>query len=174
MIWNDKLSGEPWYRMLTPRWAIAPTSGAGSAKHGGRFNRPGVFALYLSSEPETAIAEYKQDQLLMPPGTLVAYELELGPIVDLRKGYERDAWEEVWEEWNCSWRAMALAETEPPSWLMGDIAIEKGAKGILFPSTRHAGGVNLAVFTSLFAPEDKLSVFDPRGDLPADQSSWLK
>jgi RES domain-containing protein len=174
MIWNDHLSGEPWYRMLTPRWAISPTSGAGAAKHGGRFNRPGVSALYLSSEPDTACAEYQQDQALMPPGTLVTYQLELGRVVDLRNGYQRGGWDEIWEEWNCSWRALALANTEPPSWLMGDIAIENGAKGILFSSTRHPGGINLVVFTSQLGPEDKLSVYDPRGDLPADQSSWLK
>lgn len=71
------LSGEPFYRMHTPRWAVTPTSGAGAAKHGGRFNRPGVSALYLSDETQTAIAEYKQDPSLMPPGTLVQYELSL-------------------------------------------------------------------------------------------------
>ncbi len=38
------------YRMHTPRWATAPTSGAGAAAHGGRANRPGVSALYLALE----------------------------------------------------------------------------------------------------------------------------
>lgn len=33
------------YRIYVPRWAAAPTSGAGAAKHGGRANRPGVDAL---------------------------------------------------------------------------------------------------------------------------------
>ena len=28
------------YRMHTPKWATAPTSGAGAAAHGGRVNRP--------------------------------------------------------------------------------------------------------------------------------------
>ncbi|WP_439546652.1 RES domain-containing protein [Sandarakinorhabdus sp.] len=36
------------HRYLTPRWSHAPLSGAGAALHGGRFNRPGVPALYLS------------------------------------------------------------------------------------------------------------------------------
>ena len=40
------------YRMHAPKWAIAPTSGAGAAKHGGRVNRPGVEALYLALEAE--------------------------------------------------------------------------------------------------------------------------
>jgi RES domain-containing protein len=29
------------FRVLTPRWAFQPLSGAGAAKQGGRFNRPG-------------------------------------------------------------------------------------------------------------------------------------
>ena len=33
---------------------------------GGRFNRPGVDALYLSRRIETATAEYQQDEPLMP------------------------------------------------------------------------------------------------------------
>lgn len=32
---------EVFYRYLTPRWAFVPTSGAGAALDGGRFNRPG-------------------------------------------------------------------------------------------------------------------------------------
>lgn len=48
------------YRMHVPRWAVAPTSGAGAAKHGGRANRPGVDALYLALETETAVREYSR------------------------------------------------------------------------------------------------------------------
>ncbi|WP_366145778.1 RES domain-containing protein [Polaromonas sp.] len=48
------------YRMHVPRWAVAPTSGAGAGKHGGRANRPGVDALYLALETATAIREYQQ------------------------------------------------------------------------------------------------------------------
>lgn len=36
------------YRMHMPKWAVAPTSGAGAASYGGRLNRPGIEALYLS------------------------------------------------------------------------------------------------------------------------------
>jgi NAD-dependent SIR2 family protein deacetylase len=33
--------------------------------------------------------------------------------------------------------------------LLGDLAIERGAKAILYPSTRLAKGINLVVFTQL-------------------------
>lgn len=48
------------YRMHLPRWAVAPTSGAGAAKHGGRVNWPGVAALYLALDIDTAVKEYQQ------------------------------------------------------------------------------------------------------------------
>lgn len=48
------------YRMHTPKWAVTPTSGAGAAAHGGRANRPGVTALYLALDIDTAIKEYQQ------------------------------------------------------------------------------------------------------------------
>lgn len=158
------LSGEPFYRMHTPRWAVTPTSGGGAAKHGGRFNRPGVPALYLSSDTKTAIAEYQQDLTLMPPGTLVQYELSLSAAI-LLNHYERDSWDPIWEDWNCEWRKLALEGIEPPSWLMGDIAIESGAKGIVFPSTKQADGLNLVVYTERLGSSDVLRAVDPRGDL---------
>ena len=55
------------YRMHTPRWATAPTSGAGAATHG-RANRPGIAALYLSLEPETATRECQQLSPLLGAG----------------------------------------------------------------------------------------------------------
>lgn len=65
------------YRMHVPRWAVAPTRGAGAAKHGGRANRPGVEALYLAMEAETAIREYQQVSTLLPPGTLTSYQVSI-------------------------------------------------------------------------------------------------
>ncbi len=65
--------------MHAPRWATVPTSGAGAAVHGGRANRPGVLALYLALEPETAVREYQQLSPLMPPRTLVSYIVPLAP-----------------------------------------------------------------------------------------------
>ena len=45
---------EVFYRFLTPKWSHLPSSGAGAAQNGGRFNRPGVEAVYLAREVETA------------------------------------------------------------------------------------------------------------------------
>lgn len=51
---------EALYRVIAPRWSHASTSGAGAARKGGRFNRPGLEALYLSQTAETALSEIRQ------------------------------------------------------------------------------------------------------------------
>jgi RES domain-containing protein len=69
------------WRMLAPRWAFDPLSGAGAARAGGRWNERGQAALYLSDNHATAIAEYQQD--LPRPGTLTAYDVDASTILDL-------------------------------------------------------------------------------------------
>ncbi|MFB9869143.1 RES domain-containing protein [Vreelandella sulfidaeris] len=44
------------YRVHVPRWAFSPTSGAGAREHGGRLNRVGVDALYLSLQALTSFS----------------------------------------------------------------------------------------------------------------------
>lgn len=58
-------------RMLAPKWAHDPLSGAGAAVRSGRFNHPGIPALYMSEDFSTGVAEYEQD-LGIRPGTLCA------------------------------------------------------------------------------------------------------
>ena len=60
MILHDLPPGTTLFRAHTPQWASRPTSGAGAAAKGGRFNREGIEALYLSLEELTALREYQQ------------------------------------------------------------------------------------------------------------------
>ena len=169
-----KLGPCHFYRYLTPKWAYLPLSGAGAASAGGRFNRPGGEALYLSAEPETALAEYKQGSSLPRPATLEAYEIDLTDVVDLSAGYDPDHWAAPWADWNCDWRWIARVEHKvPPSWQLGDEAILSGAAGLLFPSTHCARGANLVVFNANIAAGDRLAVHDPDDMLPKDQRSWV-
>ena len=161
------------YRMHTPRWATAPTSGAGAAAHGGRANRPGTPALYLALEPETAVREYQQLSPLMPPGTLVSYTVRLAPVVDFRAGFDPTQWSDLWEEFHCDWRELWFNQrVEPPSWVLADETLASGAKGILFGSRLAPGGTNLVVFNDMLATDDTLQVYDPAGALPKNQDSW--
>lgn len=162
-----------YFRYLTPKWAYLPLSGAGAASAGGRFNRPGVEALYLSAESETALAEHKQGSSLPRPATLAAYEVELCDVVDLSAGYDPGHWPASWADWNCDWRWIARVERKvPPSWRLGDAAISSGARGLLFPSTQQAGGTNLVVFSANLTTGDHLAVHDPNDMLPKDRRSW--
>jgi RES domain-containing protein len=162
-----------YYRYLTPKWAYLPLSGAGAASGGGRFNRPGVEALYLSAEPETALAEYRQGSSLPKPATLAAYEIELAEVVDLSAGYDPTDWSQAWADWDGDWRWIARVEHKvPPSWRLGDEAISSGARGLLFPSTHCIGGTNLVVFSANLTAGDRLAVHDPDDMLPKDQRSW--
>lgn len=161
------------YRMHVPRWAVAPTSGAGAAKHGGRANRPGVEALYLALETETAVREYQQVSTLLPPGTLTSYQLTVAPVADFTVGYSASVWAPIWEDFYCDWRELWFNQrVEPPSWVVGDTVIAAGAKGILFPSRLAKGGTNLVLFTHMLAAPDVLDVFDPGKALPQTQASW--
>lgn len=163
------------FRAHTPRWASQPLSGEGAARHGGRLNRPNVHALYLSASMDTAIAEYRQDETLMPPFTMAQYHVALARVVDYRAGFDPSAWQPLWQELNCNWRGIALGDrTEPPSWILGDWALAAGASGVLYPSVRSQGGINLVVYTSALdvANGDRIAVHDPRNALPINQQSW--
>lgn len=160
------------YRMHTPKWAFDPKSGQGAALQGGRVNRPGLPALYLSLDANTAMLEYQQDDPLLPPGTLVSYRIDVGPIADFRGGFSSE-WPEVWQDFFCDWRSILLHDgVEPPSWAIGDDALKRGAKGIAFRSQREVTGFNLVLYTDALAASDAVEVFDPHGVLPKDQRSW--
>lgn len=161
------------FRMLTPRWAYAPTSGAGAALGGGRANRRGVDAVYVSIDAQTALAEYQQLSPLMPPGTLVSFEINVGHIVDFTGGYSPDEWDSLWNDFNCDWRNLWFdKKIEPPSWILGDMAIAAAAKGILFRSNIRAGGINLVLYPGAFTTDDILTVYDPNHALPKNMDSW--
>lgn len=173
MILRDLGEDEALYRILTPRWSHAPTSGAGAARKGGRFNRAGLEALYLSRTVETAVAEYQQHAQLLPPGTITTFLVSRLRVVDFSAGYTADIWEPIWAEYSCNWRQLAFEHrTEPSSWVLGDLALDAGAAGILFPSRVHAAGTNLVLFNSSAIPAESLRVYDPARDLPRDGRSW--
>jgi RES domain-containing protein len=159
--------------MLTPKWAHAPTSGIGAALHGGRANRRGIDAVYVSTEAQTAIAEYQQLSPLMPPGTLVSFEISVGPIVDFTAGYSFDGWDPLWNDFNSDWRSLWFdKKIEPPSWVLGDMVIAAAAKGILFRSNVRSEGINMVLYPGTLTTDDMFQVYDPAHALPRNADSW--
>ncbi len=154
------------YRVITPAYASTPLSGVGAARQGGRFNRPGQEALYLSSNETTALAEYRQDNPWLRPGTICTFFIRKLRVADLRAGFDPAHWPLLWADYAVNWRAEWFGNTvEPPTWYMADDAIEAGLDGILFPSQAHHGGTNLVIYRSSERPPSELQVYDPNGDL---------
>ena len=164
----------PFHRAFTPRWAHAPESGAGAALAGGRFNRPGVPARYLAATSETALAEYRGESALLPPATLVTFLVTASRIVDFSGGHDPAHWTPIWAEAHGNWKGMAFLEgVEPPSWVIGDLVREAGHSGILYRSTRHAGGVCLVLFPDVQSQSGFIArAHDPAHALPRDDASW--
>ena len=57
-------------------------SGEGARRHGGRFNRRGIPALYTSLDPLTAVREAQPLGRPMQPLTLCTYEVDPEPVFD--------------------------------------------------------------------------------------------
>lgn len=149
------------WRMLAIAWQHRPLSGDGAAKLGGRWNRPGQAALYLSADHATAIAEFHQD--LVQPGTLAPYDIRSSAIVDLTRGDVAD--EILFAEWR---RIVAIEKAVPPGWKIVDKALAGGAHGVLVPSAqRRRGGVNLVLWrwSADLGNGAHVRLIDPTGDL---------
>jgi RES domain-containing protein len=122
------------YRAHNPVWSRTPLSGEGAARFGGRFNRIGRPALYTSLAPETALREANQVGTLQPT-TLVAYEADIGPLLD---GVDIAALEPFQispaELADPSWRDRMLSGKPVPTQELAEAAIARGFAGIVVPS----------------------------------------
>ncbi len=161
-----KAEEEAYYRVITPVYAGTPLSGAGAARQGGRFNRPGQEALYLSTDEATALAEYKQDNPWLPPGTICTFFIRELRVADFSAGFDSEKWPALWSDFSVDWRAEWFGKSiEPPTWYMADDTVAEGLDGILFPSQAHPGGTNLVIYQSSVRPANQLRVYDPAGAL---------
>jgi RES domain-containing protein len=161
------------YRVLSPKWAFLPSSGAGAAQNGGRFNRPGFETLYLAGDPTTALEEYRQGASIVPPGTLIAYRLDVAEVVDFSSGYDPAAWPRLWADHGCDWKFIARIErNDPPTWRIADELVRAGRRGLLYPSVRRPSGINLVLFCANLGSEARVEPHDPDHRLPRDQRSW--
>lgn len=164
------------YRAHNPRWSFSPASGAGAAKHGGRFNRPGVAALYTSSRYELAITEAHHGlPFKLQPLTIVGYEVDHADILDLSSTVVRRAAGIHFDELAAPWELMAFEGRQPPGWVLADRLIEQGVGGIIVPSfAAHAPayGYNIVFWDWRPEPPRQVCVIDDENRLPADGSSW--
>lgn len=175
MILHALPAGTTLFRAHAPQWASRPLSGQGAALKGGRFNRPGVAALYLSLDELTALREYQQTSPFLPPCTMCSYSVALRDVVDLRQLHHGEPWDDLWHDWREDWRGLRLEQhIEPPTWVLGDLVLARGYTGILFPSQVRTGGMNVVVYVDRLDGVNTIAVNDPDHRLPQDQSSWTR
>lgn len=138
------------YRAHNPQWAWTPLSGEGASRHGGRFNRRGVAALYTSLAPLTAIREAQPLGRPMQPLTLCAYAVDAEPVFDALDATLRRAMGVAENDLSCpTWEADMFAGRVPESQALADRLIGAGYAGMRIPSFAAGAGpddVNLVLW----------------------------
>ena len=159
------------YRAHNPQWSWSPLSGEGARRHGGRFNRRGVAALYASLDPLTAIREAHPLGRPMQPLVLCAYEVDAEPVFDaLDEESRRDRGVSDADLACPAWEADMLGGTVPASQALADRLIAASHAGLRvrsFAGGAGAGDINLVMWrwgtdlpvrVVLVGDEDRLSV----------------
>jgi RES domain-containing protein len=167
-------------RVLSPKWAIDPSSGAGAAVHGARFNEKGISALYLSFDLEVAANEYGQD-LPDRAGTFCHYDVSLSPVADLTSNETLAALALTRADLTVSWKNQLRRNLRPTTWDIADKLIGLGYVGAVYesvlaqnrPPFRATTGNNLVVWKwSTITPNQLVVPLDPDDSLPKNQDSW--
>lgn len=119
------------YRAHNPQWSWTPLSGEGARRHGGRFNRRGVPALYCSLSQLTAIREAQPVGRPMQPLTLCAYEVDAEPVFDADDAEQLAAAGVVEADLACpTWEADMLDGSVAASQRLADRLIDAGYVGM--------------------------------------------
>ncbi len=136
----------------------------GALARGGRFNPPGLGALYTSLQRATALSEVtdliSDDDPLVPYLMLTA-EYEIDRVLDLTDGAVLRRLETT---------ASELVERIPrftlgtaPTQLLGAAAVGARFQALVVPSRPRPEGTNLVVFTDLVRTGDVVVYDDPPG-----------
>lgn len=157
----------PFFRSLDYRYIQDPLSSLGALKHGGRYNRKGLFeVLYLAPDPETSVKEgLKSFSGYLPPRVLVTVNVHLQKVLDLQAETIIKELGVRIERLSGNW---TLAEKETYTQKLGRLVYEsKHFEGIRYPSAQLAGKYNLAVFPNRLIAGSFIEIYDPNQNLKA-------
>lgn len=150
--------------------------GARAAKHGGRFNCPGVETLYTSSSYELAVTEAHQGlPFKLQPLTIVSYSVDHESILDLSTVSGCIAAGVQPDELACAWEWIVHEDGIPPSWSLADWLIEQGVGGIIVPSFAvgaPSGSANIVFWDWQADPPRQVCIIDDEVRLPKNDISW--
>lgn len=164
------------YRAHNPEWAWSPISGEGARRHGGRFNRPGVPALYTSLSPLTALLEASPLGRPMQPITLCAYKVDARPVFDSRNPTMRVAHRVDAADLACpGWNREMLEGKVPASQSLAERLRAYGFVGMLVRSFARGAGSgddNLVFWRWGDDLPSRVRVIDDDRRLPRHPASW--
>lgn len=133
----------------TPRETL---SGDGARERGGRWNPPGLAAVYGSTSDDVALEECKANDRYYgvptkSPRLLIAIEAQLSGVLDLTSPAIRRTLHVTLDELAAEdWRKLLQAGRESSAQALGRTAAEAGASGLLVRSAAVRHGVNVVVF----------------------------
>jgi RES domain-containing protein len=126
--------------------------GEGARERGGRWNPPGIAAIYGSTSDDTALEECKANDRYYgietkSPRLLVAIEAHLVGLLDLASPAIRRTLGITLKELAAEdWRKLLQASQESSSQTLGRAAAATGASGLLVRSAAVARGINVVAF----------------------------
>jgi RES domain-containing protein len=152
---------QPWsgdvLRTALPCWVSRPyrLTGVGALLSGGRWNLPKLFpAVCFSTTVATANAEaeawaqrYGFAVSALKPQTRFTARLEFQALLDLTTEPAMGALGlNTNDLTNCDWKGEQDADREALTQAVGRAAFERMAEGLIVPSARRTGGVNVVLF----------------------------
>jgi RES domain-containing protein len=165
------------YRGHDPMWSFTPLSGEGASKSGGRFNRRGEPTLYLALTIGGAVNEITQGlSRRLAPLTICEYDVDCAPLADLSTSDGQASHGVSLDDLACPWMTFLASNRQAPSWLVVDKLKLQGFAGMIAPSFAVGANVddkNLILWDWGASLPTQVTVFDPSGRLPKDQSSWM-
>ncbi len=165
----------PWagdvFRSTLPRWVSQPyrLTAVGSVLVGGRWNVQKLIpAIYCSTTAQTVAAEadakanrYGWTAANMNPQTRIGLQFRLEAVLDVTSGACQNALcVQTADLVNCDWQSDQTNGLEALTQALARAAFECSAEGLLVPSARLAGGINLIYFPSNRRPSSTVTVID--------------
>ena len=162
------------YRAHNPQWAWDPLSGEGARRRGGRFNRRGIPALYVSLTWSVAVGEASRIGIPLQPVLLCCYEVDSEPVFDATDVEALAVIGSTPEDLDSRWRRDRREGRVSASQALADRLLCGGYAGMLAPSFRVGASPedrNLVLWSWSDALPSRVRLLDDEGRLAARRNS---
>lgn len=154
-------------------------SGSGASYNGGRWNPPGVKAIYASLDPVTAVKESYQEFLKygfkvqhIRPRVMAGVKLNVKCLLDLTDGGIRRKLDfSLGDLTGEDWHAIQSGGDESWTQAIGRGALLAGFEGLLAPSARDRNGKNVVIFPDNLASTSAVELM-ATDELPPHPWDW--